>query len=814
MKTTSPAPPASPVPTTLKRRLLRATIGCASLFALGWWILPWAVPLPEGLLKPQNVSPTFLAADGTPLRQLLTQDGQRVGAPVPFEQIPPALLHATLAAEDKRFFRHSGVDLLAISRSARDNFRHGQVVSGASTITQQLIKISAERRKPRTLLTKITEALQARRLEMTWTKEQILPEYLHRVSYGNLLTGCGGAAQGYFNKPLRDLTPAECAFLASLPQAPSRLNPFKNLKALRKRQQHVLKKMHEAGWLTGEAYELAITEPLKLQRGTGGFSAPHAVELLLQQQTTVATTGKLPDTFQTTIAPELQRRVEAILQHRLSLLEGKHVTQAAAVVLENATGRVLALAGSRDFFGPDSGQINGAWAPHSPGSALKPFTYLLALERGFTPASIIPDLPVEYTTPTGLYRPENYDRKLNGPVTLRTALGSSLNIPAVKVLQQLGGETLLLETLQNAGITTLDQAADHYGLGLTIGNAPVRLLELANAYATIARLGKTRPWTLLQPAAPASSGAESAPLFQPSCCFLIADILSDNQARVLTFGPHSVIRMPFPCAVKTGTSTNYRDNWTMGFTPEFTVGVWVGNFDNTPMNQVSGVTGAGPVFREIFNHLHDTRGTSWYTPPADLVRAKVDPRNGRRVTAQSPLVGMSREEYFLPGTLPPPALAADYQTETGRAYLPLEYSAWLARSDHWLTGMVALRPAEPLMTPPRITTPLDGTVFYLDPDLRDQGQRLMLEASPEGLQWTSPTLEIALDQDQPYARLIVGHHELVARQQDSGDLARVRIEVRPPPSAALRRPGSLPIPIPAQPGAPVGQQPQGEDQRP
>ncbi|HSJ03427.1 MAG TPA: penicillin-binding protein 1C [Verrucomicrobium sp.] len=787
------------------KRVFRALLAAITMSLLGWHVLPWAIPLPHNLLQPQPPSPTFIAADGTPLRQLLSEDGQRIGQPVPFLQLPSTLIHATLAAEDKRFFRHGGVDLLAISRSAWDNVTQGRVVSGASTLTQQLLKISADRRKPRTLLTKLTESLQARRLEMTWPKERILTEYLHRVSYGNLLTGCQSASLGYFNKPLPDLTPAECAFLAALPQAPTRLNPFKNLPALQKRQKHVLARMSAAGWLESEPLELAFAEKLTLQRFTGGFAAPHAVDLLSQQ---------LPATpeIRTTIEPGIQNRVETILQHRLSLLEGKHVTQAAAVVIENATGKVLVLAGSRDFFGSDSGQINGAWAPHSPGSALKPFTYLLALQSGFTAASIIPDLPVEYQTPTGLYRPENYDRRLNGPVPLRTALASSLNIPAVRVLQQIGGEAVLHRTLQELGITTLDQPPEHYGLGLTIGNAPVRLLELANAYACIARQGIKRPWTLLQtpPADTAPAESQSEPQFQRQASFLIADILSDNQARVLTFGPHSVIRMPFPCAVKTGTSTNYRDNWTLGFTPEFTVGVWVGNFDNTPMNQVSGVTGAGPVFRDIFTHLHDTRGTTWYTAPAELVRARIDPRNGRVLTPQSPLVSLSRGELFLPGTVPPPALAADYEPGTGKACLPPEYASWLTRTDHWLSDLVCLRPVDPTLAIPRITTPLDGTIFYLDPDLRDQGQKLMLQASLPGLEWSSPSLEITTDREQPFAKLTVGHHELTARQPGSDDLARVSIEVRPPPTAADRRSRLLP----PQPGAPVRQQPQSEEQRP
>lgn len=745
-----------------------------TLFALGWWVLPWCVPLPARLTKPLPTSPTFLSADGRPLRQLLSAEGQRSAAPVTLDQVPQSLIHATLAAEDKRFFSHGGVDLLAVARAFWDNVASRRVVSGASTLTQQLAKVTADNPASRTLMTKVVEALQARRIEMTWSKERILTEYLNRVSYGNLLTGCATAAEGCFRKPLRDLSPAECALLAALPQSPSRLNPFRNLKAVSQRQRWVIKRMASLGWLDEEATSLALAEKPLLRRFTGGFEAPHAVEMLPAQASTEG------GAIRTTLDWAVQQQVEQVIDQRLLALADKHVTHAAAVVIENKTGHVLALAGSRDYFAPDGGQINGAWVPHSPGSALKPFTYLLALDRGFTPASVIADLPVEYATPTGLYRPENYDRKTYGPVTLRDALGNSLNIPAVRILQQVGGEKILCEALQDLGISTLTESPDHYGLGLTIGNAPVRLLELANAYACLARLGEWKPCSLVAAPSGQADAAARRGAFTPDprTCYLLADILSDAQARMISFGPRTVIRLPFRCAVKTGTSTNYRDNWTLGYTPEYTVGVWCGNFDNSPMANVSGVTGAGPIFRDIMTWLHEKRGTSWYTEPAGIVRARIDPRNGKRMDASSPSVRTSREDAFLTGTLPPIATAEDYDAD-GRAVLPPEYARWIAQGEHWLTGLVVAGASGKTSLPPRILSPANGTVFVLDPELPDRGGRLLLRAAGAGgMRWSSRTLAITLENGLSYARLTPGVHELRVADETSGAESITRVEVQ------------------------------------
>jgi penicillin-binding protein 1C len=387
-------------------------------------------------------------------------------------------------------------------------------------------------------------------------------------------------------------------------------------------------------------------------------------------------------------------------------------------------------------------------------------------------------------------------------VTVRDALGNSLNIPAVKTLSKIGGEKVLYDTLQNLGITTLTDAPEHYGLGLTIGNAPVRLLELANAYACLARLGEWKQWRMtgngtadhadsadkvLNHEADPRTSAVNPPRLSRQTSYLIADILSDPQARLISFGPRTVIRLPFRCAVKTGTSTNYRDNWTLGYTPEFTVGVWCGNFDNSPMANVSGISGAGPIFREIMMWLHEKRGTTWYTEPDGIAHATIDPRNGKRLDAASPSVRSRRDELFPSGALPPAAAAQDYDGE-GRAILPPEYASWISQGDHWLTGLVVARADSRTGMPPRILNPANGSIFVLDPDLPDQGGRLLLRAVGGGaVKWSSRTLAVSTANGLSYATLTPGAHELCVVDEASGAESRARIEVRSARSASQTR---------------------------
>lgn len=753
-----------------RRRLAWLAVAGLLLPVLGWLLLP-LTPMPEGLFAPPPPSLELLDREGRPLR-LARQGDSPFQQRVPYAGFPPALIHATLAAEDARFWSHPGLEWRGILRASWHLARHRRIVSGGSTITQQLVKQAAPR--PRTFPAKALEAARALRLEQLWDKQRILGEYLHRVDYGNFLLGAPAAARFYFDQRVEDLSPAQCALLAALPQAPSRLNPLRQPERARQRQQWILGQMLRRGWLTESEHDRALREPLRLV-GQRAFAAPHfadfavarlSKEELPQPATAVRTTLDLP----------LNDFAARSLRRQLDALRPRNARDGAVVVLDNRGGDVLALVGSADYFASEAGQVNGAWAARSAGSAFKPFTYALALEQGATPATVIADTPVSFATTTGVFAPQNYDRQFRGPVSLRAALAGSLNIPAVRMLDETGGPGALLERLRACGLTTLDRPAEHYGLGLTIGNAEARLLELANAYACLARLGVYRPWRVL--ASPAREAPEARRVFDAGTAWLIADILSDNAARAEVFGLDSALRFDFPVACKTGTSTAFRDNWAFGYTPEFTVGVWVGNFDGSPMREVSGVSGAAPVLREVFLHLRERFGTSWHATPADLVEAPVHRLTGKRLSEDRlpgiPAALVTREK-FLPPHLPPVMTDAEFDPQ-GRARLPAEYAGWLLNEGQRLAEAAGVEAAASAV---RITFPPPGTTLFLDADLPEHGTRLGLSAEGgRDLRWSSPTLAIEQTGPRPTAHLRPGRHEFNVRDAQSGATAATWIEVR------------------------------------
>lgn len=721
---------------------------CAAMAATGLFLAVAAfaavrlTPLPQGITGNAPASTEFFDRHGQPLRSLLV-DEDHYRRPAGLAEMSPHIVAATLAAEDLRFFEHDGIDFPAVVRAAFNNLRGGRPRSGASTVTQQLVKEPG----PRTVGGKLREMLRAARLEREWTKPQILEAYLNRVDYGNLRRGIAAASAYYFGKPPSDLSAAEAAFLAALPKAPTRLDPHRNWPGARARQQWILGRMAGAGALSPEEYERARQEPLNLQPPKNDFAAPHFVDLLLQRR------GILPPEggdIRTTLDLGLSRHVEAILSAQLARLADKHATGAAAVVLHNPTGDVLALAGSGDYFASGAGQINGAWIPRSPGSAIKPFTYLLALENGAHPGTVVPDVPAAFVTPTGIYRPNNFNHRFHGPVSLRHALGNSLNVAAVHTLESAGGPAKLHGLLRDLDLSTLGHPPGHYGLGLTLGNGEVRLLELANAYATLARGGRHLPFRLLDGPGPSRDAGRR--LFAEDNAYLVTDMLADNHARAATFGLQSYLALPFPAAVKTGTSSDYRDNWVVGYTPEFTVAVWVGNPDGRSMRGITGVTGAAPAWHEIFLHLHNRAGTSWFARPESVKEGWIHPLTGHRVDSDR-LEAV--EEIFVHA---PRAESAEDYDKHGRVVLPPLYREWLAGPQNGLGDLAAAggHPDEL-----RILSPAPGTVFFLDPDLPRDAQRLRLEAvGADAVSWSSPTLELSEDGPHTTAALHVGHHTI------------------------------------------------------
>ncbi len=633
-----------------------------------------------------------------PLRNILSgKDG--LMTPVKLQEVNPWFVLAVLAAEDKRFFEHSGIDLKASARALWQNVSAGQIVSGASTITQQLA--NAIDPKQRTLKGKIKEAYSAKILEKNLTKEEILEAYFNTVNFGGNIYGVQTAALIYFDTSASALSVSQSAFLAGLIKSPTKYNPLKNLSAAVKRRGEVLKRMLENGYINVELYEMALEEKIEISKQKKKFTAPHYGLF-------VADKAKGNFAFvQSTIDAKIQEYVEEILPVYTASLTKNNVTNAAAVVLDNKTGEVLAFAGSADYFDEkNSGQVNGVLALRQPGSALKPFVYGAAFEKGFLPSDKVDDSDKFFK---GAFRPKNYDEEYHGTPSMRQALACSYNVPAVQVAGEVGAFRIL-ETLKTAGFTSLNKSADFYGLGLSLGNGEVNLLELANAYRTLANNGLWRPMVYALNPQIKQEGATQRRVFAAETAAMITDILSDNNARAAAFGLNSPLNMPFDFASKTGTSKDYKDNWAAGYSRRFTVAVWVGNFDASPMRRISGITGAAPILRDIALFLDKNYPSdkikldSSFDVPQSLMHADICPISGKLVGKEC---SSSVRELFPLDKMPKEKCQLLYREHTE------EYISAIGSAEG-------------------IIFPLDGDVFVQSPSLDKAAQEIKFRSSEEG----------------------------------------------------------------------------------
>jgi penicillin-binding protein 1C len=610
------------------------------------------------------------------------------------------------------------------------------------------------------------------------------------------------------------LTPAQAAFLAGLPQRPSGFNPYRNRELAVSRQRVVLRRLETAGWLTPEQAREAREERLTFVSASLPFLAPHFVEMVL------ATAPDRPARIDTTLDAGLQADIAGILRSHRASLDRHGAANVAVVVLDNVRGEWLAWEGSGNYFdGSNGGTINGPVVPRQPGSALKPFTYALAFEEGRTPASVLPDIPTHFPTaePGVLYSPRNYDGRYRGPLLARRALAGSENVPAVALASQVGVPALL-RFLSRAGLTTFDRNAAHYGLGLTLGNAEVRLDELVAAYAAFARGGEwvAPTWRRVPDRAQAPAGTERRRLVSPLTAFWITDILSDPEAREYIFGRGGSLELPFPVAVKTGTSQAYHDNWTIGYTRELTVGVWVGNFSRRPLRDSTGVTGAGPVFHAVMlAAARRTRATDHAVGDLPIV-ARPDAVRAQDVCALSGMTAntwcpSTRREWMMPSDAPP--CSWHHQTENGLLVVwPPAYRQW-ARQAGVLEELPSRRNAavasvlEPVNTdqsvPPsgsrtvpadrlaptrsmatalEITNPPAGATFLIDPTLRREFQAIPLRVTvsrPGTIEWrvNGESLGSTSSEGSKMWPLVPGIHTITARDEHGG-VAQSRIVVR------------------------------------
>jgi penicillin-binding protein 1C len=610
------------------------------------------IPVPSRQLYPRDFcSKQICDRNGELLREVLSHD-YKTSVWVPISEISPSVVRATLLREDKRFLFHNGVDPFALIRACWLNIARGRIMSGGSTITMQVAKMCLGHGK-RTVFSKVLEIFYALKIELHLSKPRIMEIYLNRAPYGNQTYGVEAAARFYFRKSASHLSHGESCMLAVIPRAPTLMNPYVNTASVDAARRNLLRGLLEHEFIDVQTHDIASHEKMNLVDRNSNFLAPHFVDYVLAR---ICAAGLNRATrIMTSIDSRLQKDLQKMLQTTLRSLDRRHVDQGAIMVASVRSGEILAMVGSRDYFDAKEGQVNGCIAQRQPGSSIKPFLYALSLTSGISLADLLPDTVIEFRLRDGTnFVPRNYGHKYHGPTRVREALASSFNVPAVYLIEVLGIERFhaLLKQLR---FHSLDKKAQHYGLSLSLGAGEVTLSEMVNAYRALSRGGVIGELTYLRKTCgqhdktPGCDPDAEERVFSPEVAYLITDILSDNAARFKAFGADNPLNLPFPCAVKTGTSKDYRDNWCIGYTHEYVVGVWVGNFSGAPMQGVSGITGAAPLFRDVMVELHREYYPDAFERPASLEMKQVCLRTGLLARAECP---KRTEEIFIPGTSP------------------------------------------------------------------------------------------------------------------------------------------------------------------
>jgi penicillin-binding protein 1C len=757
---------------THKKKWLASLLVALPVLGFLFW------PIRPELARHGDLSLRIFDANGMLLREMLN-DKEELCYWAGRDRIAVEMKQAIVAAEDKRFYYHPGIDPIALGRSFVRNLKARQIVTGGSTITQQLARQVYG--LPRKWYYKPIEMALAFRLECQLGKQEILEQYLNRMPYGNQIYGIETASRRYFNKPASHLSLSEASLLAGLPQSPTRYNPFRNFASAKERQGRVLRRMLSSGTIDSSRYDMAMATDLTVKEYPLSFYAPHFCQRLIRQHPA----GQ--QVLRTTLDYYIQKLVEELVQGHLKLLKNHRVSNAAVLVLDNKTMAIKAYVGSADFFDADiQGQVDGVTSLRQPGSAIKPFTYGLALENGYTASTILADVETYAASTAGDFTVHNYDEKYHGPVRLRTALACSYNVPTVRLLESLGTE-LLLQRLHLAGMEHLHQNATFYGLGLTLGNGEVSLLELTRAFAALAREGSWHDVVCLQDSLGNERGRT---IFSRSITAILTDILGDPQARAPAFGLGGPLHLPFDCAAKTGTTKDFRDNWTVGYTTRYTVGVWVGNFDGTSMRQISGITGAAPLFRDVMLMLHRQQEPEPFTVPEELESRVICSRSG---LLPGPYCHSLISEKYRKGSAPQDTCTVHrmfyidkHSGEIVQRYSrqqeveskvfevwPAEFTAWMQVNGMPLPPAINAQDVvnkEPLA----VSFPDDGDVYKVDPILRKEYQTLLCTAvAPahvRSLDWIVDDKVVA-SVARPFSfrwNLAAGSHKLAVRAKDHG----------------------------------------------
>jgi 1A family penicillin-binding protein len=725
------------------------------------------------------------------------------------DQLPSCVTHATIATEDANFYEHPGVDIEGVARAIWINVRGGEVIAGGSTITQQVARnllLDPNQRAERSLQRKLRESVLAVELTQRYSRDEILMFYLNQTYYGNLAYGIEAASRAYFGRSASELTLAECALLAGLPQAPGEYDPLTNPETAKARQRIVLDLMVKHGYISQDEADLAYGEELNFASTPFPIEAPHFVAAVWTQLERSYSEELLEGGLEVTTTLDLdwqQAGQDAVNRHLERLNDpptgepSHNANNAALVAIDPHTGQILAMVGSPDYSNERiDGAVNAALAPRQPGSALKPFTYAAAfdpdLEEPWNPATMILDVGTPFITRRlESYTPSNYGMVEHGPVLIREALASSYNIPAVVTLDHIGLDALVRLTTR-LGISTLTDTS-RFDLSLTLGGGEVRLVELTAAYSAFANGGyRVDPVYILEVRDQDGNvlyewepQVYTNPVLDPRVAFLITDILSDNDARIPSFGPASPLNIGRPAAAKTGTTTDFRDNWTVGYTPNLVTGVWVGNADNTPMVEVSGISGAGPIWHEFMRRVLLGQPELDFEVPEGVVRAEVCATSGLLPTENCP---KTRWDWFIDGTVPTEpdnlyqrftldsrtGLLADettppeYREDQVYLILPPEARDWAVRQ-----GI----PQPPVgaqiiggeTVPARLLSPDPYTTFKMTPLLPEEEQRIRLTiATPTNTQEVEYYMDgalVAKVQDRPYDHwweLTPGEHDVQA----------------------------------------------------
>lgn len=690
--------------TFIKKKKRLVVISSILLVILLFGIIYFA-SFDPGILKRNAYSTTFYDRNNKPLRTFFSAD-ETYARPCSLSEVSPHFLRAVVLIEDKKFYSHKGVVLSSLMRALWQDIKGKRIVSGGSTITMQLAKL-IYRHEKRTIFNKISEIFSALKFEMHLSKARILEAYINRLPFGNMIYGVKEASRFYFGKDPSRLSLNQAIYLALIPKSPSRYNPLHHLKVLTKRWRTILEIFKQQDHITADEYQRARGEGIVFQMNQSPFLAPHFIELVKERYN-----GKsIPEQVVTTLDYDVQKELEGIIRAYLVRLKSYNVNSAAAVIIDNCSHQVIGFMGSPDYFNSEfSGYVDLATALRQPGSTLKPFVYGMALEHGYTPASIVPDIAFPAR---GGFFPKNHDGREHGPLRLRVALACSYNIPAFYLAMKLKPGRVI-QKLNQAGFTYIKGDPGFYGETIALGAGEVRLLDLVTAFSVFANKG-----IIYSPSFVKGEPVKTKRLFAETTAFLIWDILSDPSARFASFGYDSSMNLPFPVGIKTGTSKGFRDRWAVGVNSEYTVGVWIGNPDGENMKDTTQVGNVSAMLRDIFLAIQSDWTTGAVEVPAGIVKQAICPVSGELVSENCP---DAVEEYFSAQNLPA-EVCTWHVREKGQVKVkyPELYKEWAMKNNPEEVVGIAIAKKR------RISFPQQGDFFYISDAIPRQDQQITFE---------------------------------------------------------------------------------------